>query len=284
MLRNLDLTALRSFVTVAEAGGVTRAAGLLNVTQSAVSMQLKRLEEALGQKLLDRSQRSISMTAAGEQLLSYARRMLDLNDEVMTRMTDIAYEGELVLGVPQDIVYPAIPRVLQRFNAEFPRMRVNLRSGYTRKLKEAFARGECDVILTTEDGCDEGGETLVTKPLIWIGAPGGSAWRDRPLRLAFCTHCIFRAGVQRRLDAAGISWEMAVDSESERTVEATVSADLAVHAVIEGTEPPYTEPVAHGGALPTLKLQNINLYIANNARGPAADAMAGLIRRHIAGI
>lgn len=277
MPRNLDLTSLRSFVTVAEAGGVTKASGLLNVTQSAVSMQLKRLEESLGQTLIDRSQRSVSLTAAGEQLLSYARRMLDLNDEVMRRMTDDVYEGEMVLGVPHDIVYPAIPKVLQRFAADFPRMRVHLLSGYTRMLKAKFERGECDFIMTTEDGCEAGGTTLVEKPLVWIGAPGGSAWRERPLKLAFCTHCIFRAGVQRRLDAAAIPWEMAVESASERAVEATVSADLAVHVVLEGTEPPYTEVIHHGGALPDLKTQCINLYRAETARGPAAEAMNQVI-------
>jgi DNA-binding transcriptional LysR family regulator len=131
MPRNLDMTALRAFVTVADAGGVTRAAGLLNLTQSAVSMQLKRLEEALGQPLLDRSARQITLTAPGEQLLSYGRRLLSLSDEVFARFTDQAYEGELVLGVPADIVYPHIPQVLQRFAAEYPRVRVLLQSSCT---------------------------------------------------------------------------------------------------------------------------------------------------------
>ena len=104
MPRNLDLTALRSFVTVAECGGVTRAAGQRNLTQSAVSMQLKRLEEALDQPLLDRTGRGVTLTAQGEQLLSYGRRMMALNDEVWARMTHQAFEGEIVLGVPHDVV------------------------------------------------------------------------------------------------------------------------------------------------------------------------------------
>ena len=104
MPRNLDLTALRSFVAVADAGGVTRAAGLLNLTQSAVSMQIKRLEEALGLTLLDRSRRGVALTAEGEQLLRYARRMVALNDEAVARMTANEYEGEITLGVPHDVV------------------------------------------------------------------------------------------------------------------------------------------------------------------------------------
>ena len=283
MPRHLDMTALRSFVAVAEAGGVTRAAGFLNLTQSAVSMQLKRLEEALGQRLLDRSGRSVSLTASGEQLLGYARRLLDLNDEAVSRLTHQEFEGEVVLGVPHDIVYPAIPRVLSRFNAEYPRVKVQLVSSYTRRLKEMYAKGACDLILTTEDGCDRGGETLAEKGLVWVGAPGGTAWRQRPLRLAFEYDCIFRAGVQAALDRAGIPWEMAVESDSSRTVEASVSADLALFAAIEGTWPPHFERIPHGGALPDLASTKINLYAARHGAGRICDDLAGVVRQAFAG-
>lgn len=278
MPRNLDLTALRSFVAVADTGGVTKAAGFLNLTQSAVSMQLKRLEETLDVALLDRSARAIALTGAGEQLLGYARRMLDLNDEVWFRLTARDYEGEITLGVPHDIVYPGIPQVLKRFNAEFPRMKVQLLSSYTKKLKAQFARGEVDMILTTEGGLDKGGETLARKRLVWIGAPGGTAWKSRPLRLAYEHGCFFRAPVQNALDQAGIPWEMAVESDSTRTVEASVSADLAVHTALEGMEPPYTERIAHGGALPDVCTIEINFYVSDLARGPAETALADMVR------
>ena len=185
MARNLDTTALRSFVTVADTGGVTKAAGMLHLTQSAVSMQLKRLEESLGVLLLDRSARQISVTAEGEQLLSYARRILALNDEALQRLTSQDYEGEIVLGVPHDIIDPYIPPVLRRFAANFPRMKIKLVSEPTKRLREMFARGECDAIITTESEPGEGGEALVTLPLVWVGAVGGGAWRQRPLPVAF---------------------------------------------------------------------------------------------------
>jgi DNA-binding transcriptional LysR family regulator len=111
-MRNLDITTLRSFVAVADSGGVTRAAGFLHLTQSAVSMQLKRLEELLGLELLDRSGRTIALTASGEQVVAYARRMIALNDEMIARLTDQSHEGVISLGVPHDIVYPAIPQGL----------------------------------------------------------------------------------------------------------------------------------------------------------------------------
>jgi DNA-binding transcriptional LysR family regulator len=279
MPRNLDLTALRSFVAVADAGGVTRAAGFLNLTQSAVSMQLKRLEESLGLELLDRRHRQTILSATGEQLLSYARRMVALNDEVVARLTDPSHEGEIVVGVPHDIVYPVIPRVLRQFHTEFPRMRVNLLSSNTIALKALFAKGEVPLILTTEDDRDAGGETVNQADLIWVGAPDGRAWRDRPLRLAFERNCIFRSGVQKALDASGIDWEMAVDSESTRTVEACVSADLAVHASMEGHCPPELAPIDHGGALPPLPGKQINLYVAESIQSAAFEKIVALIRQ-----
>ena len=142
MRRNLDLAALRALAAIADFGGVTRAAHVLNLTQSAVSMQLKRLESLLGQELLERTGRSVALTAAGEQLLSYARKMVDMNDEIFARLTEQTYEGELVFGVPHDIVYPVIPQVLQRYHAAYPRVKVQVVSSYTSTLKAQFSRGE----------------------------------------------------------------------------------------------------------------------------------------------
>ncbi len=278
-MRNLDLGVLRSFVAVAETGGVTRAAGYLNLTQSAVSMQLKRLEESMGLDLIDRSGRRVALTAAGDQLLAYARRMVEMNDEAFQRMTDQGYEGEIILGVPNDIVYPVIPRVLQRFNAEFPRMRVQLLSLFTSVLKEMFARGEVDLILTTEAGLDKGGETLTDVPLRWVGAPEGQAWRDRPLPLAHCRYCTFRSSVRDRLDAAHMPWVMAVESDSDRTIEATVSADLAITTMLEGTEPRHLALLPPGCGLPNLGSQRINLYGAGAARSDVMGTLKEFIRQ-----
>lgn len=282
-MRNLDVTTLRSFVAVAESGGVTRAAGFLHLTQSAVSMQLKRLEELLGLELLDRSGRTIALTASGEQLLVYARRMVALNDEVITRLTDQAYEGQITLGVPHDIVYPVIPQVLRQFNAAFPRVKVQLITSYTRSLFDDFSKGSCDLILTTETELGPGGETLCTKPLCWIGAPSGSAWRQRPLRLAFGRKCTFRPRVIEKLDMAEIEWDVVVETDSDRTIEATVSADLAVHTMIEGTEPPHLERIDHNNCLPELPAQRVNLYGAGGAKNVVHDSLADLLRRAFGG-
>lgn len=279
MPRNLDLTALRSFVAVADSGGVTRAAATLNLTQSAVSMQLKRLEENLGQALLDRSGRSIALTTAGEKLVGYARRILALNDEVYAQMTDSAFEGTLILGVPHDIIYPSIPRVMKLFTAEYPRMRVQLLSSWTARLKELFTEGRCDIILTTEDHLDLEGETLAQAPLLWYGAPDGTAWQQRPVPIASEPHCQFRRTMQNALDAAGIPWEMAVDSESTRTVEATVAGDLAILSQLAGTAAPQLAEISHQGTLPELGFKLINMYVSGVSKSEPREHLADLVRR-----
>ncbi len=284
MMRNLDITTLRSFVAVADTGGVTRAASFLHLTQSAVSMQLKRLEEMLGVELLDRSGRNIGLTAAGEQLLGFACKMLSLNDEIITRLTDQAFEGEVTLGVPHDVVHPVIPMVLQRFNMQFPRVRVHLTTSNTRDLKVEFEQGRFDLIVTTESNAGAGGETIHHMPLRWIGALNGHTWRQRPLRIGFCRSCIFRSAATAALDAAGIPWEMAVDSESDRAVEATVSADLAVGVLLEGTQPAHQQVIEHGGSLPVLPVQHINLYGGDRTRAQYVDHLASLIRQGFAGL
>ncbi|SFG23452.1 transcriptional regulator, LysR family [Palleronia marisminoris] len=284
MPRNLDLTALRSFVAVADVGGVTRAAGHLNLTQSAVSMQLKRLEDSLGTRLLDRTTRSVALTPAGEQLVSYARRMLTLNDEAIARMTDDVYEGEITLGVPHDILYPAIPPVLAAFAQRFPRMRMHLLSLGTRTLREMFARGECDAILTTEETLGEGAETLAVLPLIWAGAVNGVAWRQRPLRFAFTRTCIFSPIARARLDAAGIDWVSMVDSASDRASEAAVMADLALYVILDHTLPQGVAPVSAAAGLPPLPDQKINLYRSGALQADISDALGVLLRNSYAGL
>ncbi len=264
MPRNLDLTALRSFVTVADMGGVTRAAGFLNLTQSAVSMQIKRLEEALGLQLFLRAARRLALSPEGEMLLSYGRRMLEINDEALSRLGHGQYEGEIRLGVPYDIVYPAIPPILKRLGQNYPLMRVNLVSSYTLHLKDDFAAGKLDLMLTTEEHPAPGAEVLSARELQWVGAVEGTAWQRRPLRLGFKQSCLFRPMALAALDQAGIPWEMAVDGDSEQVIEASVAADLAVTVRIAGGMPVATQAITGENALPALGETHIALYTSDS--------------------
>jgi len=279
MPRNLDLTALRSFVTVADAGGVTRAAAQLNLTQSAVSMQLKRLEEATGQALIDRAGRGVALTPQGEQLAGYARRMIALNDEAWGKLTNNAFEGEINFGVPHDIIYPHAPRAMQRFAAEYPRVKVQLHSTFTATLKAQLARGEMDVIMTTEGEVDPGGEALDRQPLVWAGAQGGQVWRMRPLRFASVTRCIFKRPAIEALERAGLPWELTVDAQSFSAVDASVSADLAVCVQLASAIPRQCEAIRHGGALPELPAYLIGLYVTDGPRAALARRLAEFLRQ-----
>ena len=278
MPRNLDLTALRSFVAVADVGGVTRAAGYLNLTQSAVSMQIKRLEDSLGQQLFLRAARKLALSPEGEQLLSYGRRMLTLNDEAFSRFAAAACDGEVRLGVPHDVVYPAIPGILKRMAAAYPCFRVNLVSSFTILMKQDFERGLFDVILTTEESPDPGAEVLGTRPLVWVGAPDGNAWQRRPLRLGFKDTCIFRPRAQAALDDAGIPWELATGGESEQAVEATVAADLAVTARMVGSIPEGVSIITAENQLPPLGEMKLALYRADRRKDEAVDMLMAELR------
>lgn len=282
-MRNLDITTLRSFIAVADAGGVTRAASFLNLTQSAVSMQIKRLEESLDLMLLDRQGRGVALTSAGEQLLAYARRIVDLNDEVYGKLTNTTWEGEIVLGVPHDIIYPAIPNVMKAMQRDFPRVKVQLISSYTSDLKDQFARGDVDVILTTETQPDGAADILMKVPLRWYGAPGGQAWKLSPLPVAFCNHCSFRPVALNTLEKDGAAWDLVLSSDSDRAIDVAVSADLAITSVLEGHEPPQFEAIPPNANLPELGHQSVALY-RGTARPQIIEPLCDLLRREFAAI
>lgn len=278
MARNLDLTALRAFSVTADMGSVTRAASFLNLTQSAVSMQIKRLEESLGRQFFFRSAKKLILTPEGEQLLAYARRMLALNDEVLARLNDVAFEGELRLGVPHDIVYPAIPDILKIMAQRYPRLRINLTSSFTTIMREALSRGELDLILTTEEEPGPGGEALSRHDLVWVGAKGGTAWQGRPLRLGFEESCKFRPIAQAQLDAAGIPWEMGFFGRSNEAVQAMITADLALTVRMQGSYPETCAPIPAHADLPALGTTTICLYDGGLQKGQVVEDLKELLR------
>ncbi len=278
MPRNLDIAAVRSFLVVAEMGGVTRAATQLNLTQSAVSLQIKRLEETLGQPLFERSGRGVTLTASGEQMVGYARRLLAANDETLTRMTSRSAAGEVNLGAPDDLLNPHVPRVMRDIALSHPKVRVHLHSAQTVFLKERLARGKLDLILTTEPELEPGGETLAARPLVWVGARGGRAWRRRPFPLGTVAGCIFNKAAIECLNAAGFDWTVAVDSVSNPVMDASLAADMVVRLHMEGTVNPQVEAIRHGGALPRLPDFYVNMYLTQGPRRRLAEPLAQALR------
>jgi len=204
--------------------------------------------------------------------------MLALNDEALSALSATACEGEIRLGVPHDVVYPAIPGILRRMAQAYPRVRINLVSSFTVLMKQDFARGAFDVIITTEETPDPVAEVLSSRGLVWVGAPDGNAWQRRPLRLGFKDTCIFRPHAQAALEAAGIPWEMATGGESEQAVEATVAADLAVSMRMVGSIPEGLEPIAADNQLPQVAPMKLALYRANRRSDEAVDLLVSELR------
>ena len=276
--RNLDISALRSFVTVAELGGVTRAAERLNLTQSAVSMQLKRLETAFDQPLMQRHGRGVCLTSEGEQLLGYGRRMVKLNDETWNRMMHEAFESRVSFGVPEDIVRPYVTGMLREFVGAFPRARINMVSSISRLLLKQFEEGRIEVMLTTEPAATGAGECLYRAPLKWYVGRDSEIFRQRPLPLAAKPDCIFLPVARDALEGAGISWETPYQANDWRDLVAFVSAGLAVE-----TNMPYMarikdwHEVPVEGGLPLLPDFGVFLYVREDA-SPLALQLAGIIR------
>jgi len=284
MLRNFDIGTLRTLVTVVDLAGVTKAANQLNLTQSTVSMQLKRLEETLGMQLVVREGRSMTATQQGEQLVSYARKLVAMNDEAVDRLTNRDSGGELRFGVPHDIVEPHIPAILKQFVHAFPRVSVSLVVDNTRTLLPKFEAGLIDVVLTTELETNVGGTLLLERDLVWTGAIGGRAWMLDPLPLGFTESCVFRKPVISALDDAGIRWVDAVGlGQNYDSGSVACAADLGIRADIDGFLPPGMGPVSDTfGRLPKLPRYRMNMYISDGPNREIADVFSRLVRKAFA--
>src|SRR5215218_6573743 len=278
MRKDLDTSLLRAFLAVVEAGGVTRAAASLNVSQAAASQQIKRLEEALDCRLFERSGRRLVLAPAGERLLAQARRLLAMNDEVWSSMRTPSFEGEVRLGVPYDIVGSFVPGVLRRFAKAQPRVRVSLVCEDSKIVREALKSGGVDLALTTETECGRHGETLRTDRLVWVGAPGGDAHLKDPLPVSLgAPTCVFRPVAIEALGKARRDWRAVCEVSRLEPVHAAIEAGLAVAPLLRSSVPERFEILGREARLPALPEFQINLYAPPGA-GPAARDLAEHVR------
>lgn len=278
-LRNFDMGTLRSFVTIVESGSMTRAASRLFMTQSAISMQIKRLENHLGLSVFDRSAQGMTTTIEGEQLLHFANQMLAINDEGMSRLTSPDYEGQIRLAAPSDVIYPHIPGILKEFNRDYPRVQIKFSSGSTSTLSDQFNQGLQDVVLTTEKTPRSGGQVITTQSLIWTGVDQGNAWKKRPLPLGNSKNCAFQPIATKVLDAAGIDWIDIVASADDFAIEAMISADLCISAELEFRKHSDRVAIDHGGQLPDLPEFSVVLYCSNRPDNHLALALVEYFMR-----
>ena len=288
MSRNLDVALLRAFLTVVEAGGITRAAATLNVSQAAVSQQIKRLEEMLDSKLFERAGRGLVLAPGGERLLAQARRLVAQNDELLATMRTPAFEGEVRLGVPYDIIGSVVPPILRRYAKAQPRVRVSLVCEDSRVVREALRSGGVDLAITTETDCGRHGETLRTDRLVWVGAQGGDAHLKDPLPVSLgAPTCVFRPVAIEALGKARRDWRAVCEVSRLEPVYAVLEAGLAVAPLLRSSVPERFEILsstrtAREARLPVLPEFRINLY-APPGLGPAARDLADHVRAAFAG-
>ena len=283
MRRDLDIALLRAFLTVVDAGGVTRAAASLAFSQAAVSQQIRRLEEALDCQLFERAGRRLVLTPAGERLIAQARRLLAINDEVWSAMRTPSFEGELRLGVPYDIIASVVPPILRRFAKSQPRVRVSLVCEDSKVVRERLRSGGVDLALTTETECGRHGETLRTDRLVWVGVPGGNAHLKDPLPVSLgAPTCVFRPVAIEALGKARRDWRAVCEVSRLEPVYAAIEAGLAVAPLLRSSVPDRFEVLGREARLPGLPEFRINLY-APPGLSPAARDLAEHVRAHFAG-
>ena len=280
MHRDIDTALLRAFVAVVETGSVTGAAVLLSLTQAAVSQQLKRLEELFGTELFERHHKRLALRPNGERLLAHAHKLIALNDEVFGAMSAPAYEGEVRLGVPHDIVGPYLPPILKRFDKAWPRVRVSLKCTTTPQLLELVRKGKIDLTLTTELRCGAGGETLLQDDLVWAGAIEGTARSRDPLPVSLGDEkCEFRPSVLKALRDAGRDWRPVCEVSSMEPLLASIEADLSIAPLLRTTIPHYLQEVTRDPSLPRLPKFLINLYLPPVRQNEIAVELARHIRQ-----
>lgn len=248
----VDTLQLKSFIAISETGTFGQAAATVNRTQSALSLQIKKLEDQLGCELFDRSARKVTLTPQGEIFLGYAKRMIQLQWEAFSRLREPDVEGEIRFGTPEDFATHYLPSVLASFRQHHPRVQLNVACDLTLNLIDGFHRGDYDVILVKRDPQQvKGGTKVWREPLVWAAADGYQA--EERLSLVLPPQpCIYRTRALAALDRARRSWHISYTSPSLAGTLAAVKAGLGVTVLPEHMIPFGVHPIRNEMKLPHL--------------------------------
>ncbi|MDE2515636.1 MAG: LysR family transcriptional regulator [Rhodospirillales bacterium] len=281
---DLDVDLLRCFVAVAEHGGFTAAGNVLGLTQSAVSLKIKRLEDMVRKRVFQRTSRSLSLTHDGEVLLVYARRLLALNDEAVRRMVAPPVHGHLRLGVADHFVPQHLAPILARFSRTYPDVQLEVEVGRSHELRAACERGQLDLVIGKRREGETAGTPIWTESLAWAAAPG---WAPpdaedggRAVKLAMLPPgCMFRDRALATLARANIPHEIIYTSASLLGVIAAAEAGLAVTLLGRSTLPAGLREVA---SLPPLGTAEMAIFGDADGRLALVDPLVGFIRESLA--
>ncbi len=270
---SIDSELLRSFVAIADHGSFTRAANIVNRTQSAVSMQMKRLEEdVLKRPLFEREGRGVQLTAEGQLLLGYARRILKLQGEVFTSLRQPHMVGAVRIGTPDDYVMRFLPGILARFSQAYPLVQVEVHCEPSYQLLQ---RQDLDLSIVTRQPGDEIGQLLRQERFVWAQARGQDLYERNPLPLAmFSAGCFCRAWACNALDASERPYRIAYSSPSLSALMAVVSAGLAITAQLESIITPDLEILGSRHGLPELPATSIVLVRNPAGQSPVTETLA----------
>ena len=279
MATPLDLDQLHTFVAIADTGSFTRAAQEVHRTQSAVSMQMRRLEERIGKPLFEKEGRTNRLSEDGERLLTYARRLLRLNRETLAAFDDASLEGSIRIGTPDDYADRFLPEIMARFARSNPRVELSVVCEPTVNLVDQLRRGQLDIAIVTHNSDRGASEVVRREPLLWVTSANHAIHEEAVLPLAVGrTTCLWRRAACDVLDNMGRDYRILFSSWSATVLIATVLSGQAVSVLPECALRPGMRILGDGdgfGALPDVR---IGIMRGHSSQPEIVDALA----RHIA--
>lgn len=280
----LDLDLLKTLVAIAETGNFSAAASAVHRTPSAVSMQVKKIEDILGKQVFVRDSRSVALTDDGAFLLEHARRMLALNRDAVARFVQPDVAGVVRLGAPDDVAERFLVDMLRRFNETHPQVSINVTIEGTKRMIEMSNQGQLDLaLITCEAGFNEkSAEILFREQLVWATCKSGVAAEQVPLPVSVWEEgCVWRKAALEQLDAMGRPWRVAFQSAHISGQRAAVLADLAVAPIpVSSIGGSIIEAPARFG-LPQLPQYSLGLLVADEP-SPAVQAAVDHLRASFA--
>ncbi len=260
MVAPLDIDQLRTFIAIIDTGSFTRAAGEINKTQSAVSMQMRRLEERLDKTLFEKDGRVNRLTQDGEKLLAYARRMVRLNNETLAAFDEKALAGTIRLGTPDDYADRYMPGIIARFAKSNPNVELSIVCAPSSDLVEMLSRNELDIALVTHSPRSWHSQIVRTEPLLWVTSKAHSVHAETPVPLAVGRrNCDWRQLGCAALDSIDRNYAILFTSFSSTVVASAVLAGLAVSILPESALRPGMRILTAGDGYPELPPAEIGL-------------------------
>ena len=272
--RSLDLDAVEAFVRIAELGSFTRAAEAMGTAQGAMSLKLKRLEDRLGCRLIERTPRHVQLSARGAAFLEHARELLAAHDRALATFAQA--RQRLTIGISDHVAGPELPALIARMNQQDPQLLIEIRIGSSGDLLQSYDRRELDAVLARMHVGRSDGELLAEEPFGWFAAPGWQHRAGEPLPLATLAEpCGVRAMAGQALDAAGIAWAEVFVGGGVAAVAAAVMAGLGVAALAPRMLPLGAVDVGARLGLPALPRLPVLLH-TRTQDGRPRDAMTAL--------